>query len=180
LTLRDTFRSRSDKALSGWGRFTARAFDQGRQLAMWPRGRKSNHAQSEDGQAMVEFAITFSILIGFVFAFMELCMMLYSYDMISECAREGTRYAIVHGASCLTPTNASCTVTAANVNSYVSGLGWANPGGHMIVATSYPDNNENPGSRVQVTVTYSFPIMLSWAPAGSISMQSSSQMYIIQ
>ena len=141
---------------------------------------KADTAQSEDGQALVEFALIFSVLMGFVFGFMELCMMLYSYDMISESAREGTRYAIVHGSSCLTSTNASCTTTVANVNSYVSGLGWASPGGKMIVATTYPDNNENQGSRVQVTVTYSFPITLSWVPAGSISMQSSSQMYFIQ
>jgi Flp pilus assembly protein TadG len=141
---------------------------------------KADTAQSEDGQALVEFALIFSVLMGFVFCYMELCMVLYSYDMISESAREGTRYAIVHGSACLTSANASCTATAANVNAYVSGLGWVSPGGTMSVATTYPDGNENLGSRVQVTAKYTFPITLPWVPSESISMQSSSQMYIIQ
>ena len=63
--------------------------------------------RDEQGQSLVEFAITFSILIGFVFGFIEVCLMFYTYCMISECAREGTRYAAVHGTTCQTAALAS-------------------------------------------------------------------------
>jgi Flp pilus assembly protein TadG len=148
--------------------------------SLWNEWRVSNRVREDDGQALVEFAINFSVIMGFLFIFVEVCLAFYAYDMISESAREGTRYAIVRGSTCLTSAGISCTASAAGVNTYVSGVGWPNPGGTMTVNTTYPDGNEAPGSRVQVTVTYAFPITLQWVPTGSLTMQSTSVMYIIQ
>jgi hypothetical protein len=90
---------------------------------------------------------------------MELCLAFYSHDMISEAAREGSRYAIYHGATCPTSASPTCEATATQVNSYVTGLGWPNlAGGAMTVATTYPNGNENVGSLVQVKITYVFAI----------------------
>jgi hypothetical protein len=109
--------------------------------------------------------------------------------MISETAREGTRYAMVHGASCPTSGNPTCEATAAEVDAYVLGLGWANAaGGTMTVCTYYNNNacNTNPtgseavGNPVKVTVTYVFPITMPFVPTKSLTMTSSSQMTIIQ
>ena len=135
----------------------------------------------ESGQALIEAAIALPILAAFLFTMIELCLVFYSYNLSSELAREGTRYAIVHGATCLTSSNASCTASATAINSYVSHLGWPNLGGGTITpATSFPDGNENPGNRVQVQVTYVFPVDLPFVPQSSISMKSSSVMYFIQ
>ena len=139
------------------------------------------HSRAEDGQALVEAAISLPIVAAFVFTLIEMCLAFYSFCLISEAAREGTRYAIVHGATCQTSGNASCTATAISVNSYVTHLAYPNlGGGTMTAATTFLDGNENAGSRVQVKVTYVFPINLPFVPRNSISMGSTSTMYIIQ
>jgi hypothetical protein len=53
-------------------------------------------------------------------------------------------------------------------------------GGPMTVNTTYPDGNENPGSRVQVTVSYAFPFRIPSIPASTLTMTSTSVMYIVQ
>jgi Flp pilus assembly protein TadG len=135
----------------------------------------------DEGQALVEAALTVPIVLAFAFTMIELCLAFYSHCLISESAREGTRYAIVHGATCETASNASCTATASSINNYVSQLGWPNLAvGTMTPTTTFPDGNQNPGSRAQVAVSYVFPINLPFVPKHSITMSSASVMYIIQ
>ncbi|MGZ5508485.1 MAG: TadE/TadG family type IV pilus assembly protein [Limisphaerales bacterium] len=145
---------------------------------------KSGHGmrqESENGQAIVETAIALPVIAAFAFMMIEVCLAFYTYCMISESAREGTRYAIVRGSTCQTSTGASCTASASTMNSVVTHLGWPNLGnGTMSVNTTYPDVNENPGSRVQVVVTYVFPYNIPFAPKGTIRMSSTSVMYIVQ
>ena len=137
--------------------------------------------RSEDGATLIETALTLPILFTLLFCFMELCLAVYSKDMISESAREGTRYAMYHGASCPTSSNPTCEATAAQVNSYVSALGWPNLGGGTLsVATTYPNGNEAVGSLVQVKVTYIFAIKMPFVPKSSLTMSSTSETYILQ
>ena len=136
--------------------------------------------QDEQGQSLVEFAITFSILMGFVFMFIEVCLMFYTYCMISECAREGTRYAAVHGSTCETAGLVSCTASADQVSSYVAQLGYPNlANGTMLVSTTFPDGSEVPGNHVQVTITYVFPVTLAFVPSSAWKMSTSSTMTIL-
>ncbi|HTB98639.1 MAG TPA: TadE family protein [Terracidiphilus sp.] len=135
----------------------------------------------EEGQALIEAALAVPIVAAFMFTMIELCLVFYSYCLSSELAREGSRYAIVHGATCLNSSNGSCTATASAVNTYVSQLGWPNLGGGTITpATSFPDGNQNPGNRAQVQVTYTFPVNLPFLPKETLTMSSQSVMYIIQ
>ena len=137
---------------------------------------------SEDGSALIEFALTLPTLCCLLFCFLELCLLFYSYDMISESAREGNRYAIVRGASCQTSAGVSCETTAAKVNTYVSNLGWPNlAGGTMVVDTTYPKNGSDVvGNPVQTTVTYTFRITMPLVPTSAFSLSSTSVMYILQ
>lgn len=145
------------------------------------RSSVKDDLRCQDGQAMVEFAITFSVLVTFFFAFIQICLIFYSYSMIAESAREGSRYAILHGATCVTPAQVSCTASVSGINSYISANGWANlGGGTMTPSTSFPDGNQNPGSRVLVKVQYAFPVNVPFLPSNSISMASTSEMYIVQ
>jgi Flp pilus assembly protein TadG len=135
----------------------------------------------ENGQSMVEFAVTLPVLFTLIFCFMEMCLAFYTHNMISELAREGTRYAMVRGSSCLTSASSSCQATASQVNTFVSGIGFPNlGGGTMTVAASYPDGNAAIGSRVQVLITYVFPITMPFVPTNSISMSSTSVTTIVQ
>lgn len=135
----------------------------------------------DEGSSLVEFSISIPVLLTFFFGLIQVCIATYTRGAISECAREGTRYAMVHGSSCQTASNASCTLAAAAINTYVSGASWPNiGGGTMTVNTTYPDVNENPGSRVQVAVTYAFPFRIPFIPSGTLTMHSTSVMYIAQ
>jgi Flp pilus assembly protein TadG len=53
----------------------------------------------EAGQAAVEFALTVVFLMLLIVGFIELIMMLHTYNVIADSAKEGVRYAIVHGAA---------------------------------------------------------------------------------
>jgi len=144
-------------------------------------GGPSGEKQSESGQAMVEIALALPIISAFTFVMIELCLAYYSYCMISESAREATRYAMVHGATCQTGSGASCTASAANINTVVTQLGWPNLGnGALSANTTYPDGNENPGSRVKVVVSYVYPYNIPFLPKGSLHMSSTSVTYIVQ
>lgn len=135
----------------------------------------------EDGQSLVEFSLTFVVLMALIFVLLQSCLAFYTFEMISEAAREGTRYAAVHGATCVTAGGSSCTATAASVNSYVSGLGWPNIGGGSVTpSTTYPNGNENVGSQVQVQITYKFPLSLLYVHPTSITLTSTSNMVILQ
>lgn len=144
--------------------------------------RRAARAGAEDGQSLVEFALTSTILLSFIFGLIAATLAFYSFNVASECAREGTRYAMVRGSSCTTAGGSSCTVTAAQVNAYVSGIGYPNlGGGTMTVNTTYPDGNETPQtSRVQVTVQYVFPVRVPFVPTRSFTMASTSTAYIVQ
>jgi len=138
-------------------------------------------ARSERGESLVAFALTIPILFAFIFGLMQVCLAFYTYEWISECAREGTRYAIVHGSTCQAGTGASCTVAAPGVNTYVAGIGLPNlGGGAMTVATTYPDGDEVPPHRVKVNVTYVFPFNIPFVQSNTLSMSSTSEMSILQ
>lgn len=138
-------------------------------------------SRDESGQAIIEIALALPIIAAFTFMMIELCLIFYTYCMISESAREGTRYAIVRGAACQTGSGASCTASASAINAMVTGTGWPNLGGGTISAnTTYPDGNETVGSRVQVVVSYAFPYNIPFAPKGTLQMSSTSVMYIVQ
>lgn len=135
----------------------------------------------EEGGALVEFALSLPFLLTFIFGLIQVSIALYTLQMISEVAREGTRYAIVHGATCVAINGASCTADATAVNNFATSAGWPNiGGGTAAVSTTFPDGNENPASRVQVTVTYTTPFRVPFVPTHPITMSSTSVMYIIQ
>jgi hypothetical protein len=120
-------------------------------------------------------------LATFVFGAIQACLGFYTYEWISECAREGSRYAMVHGSSCQTAAGASCTATASQVNAYVSGLGLPNLGGATeTVNTTYPSGNQAPGSLVRVNITYTFPYTIPYVLTNPISMSATSEMFILQ
>jgi hypothetical protein len=157
----------------------------GRQLLATEDGSRGA-AGGEDGSALIETAASLPVLFVFLFCFMELCMAFYSYDMISESAREGTRYAMLLSSACTNSSGATCTSTATQVNTYVSGLGWPNlAGGTMTVSTTYKTPAGGVGTNlvsdfVVVQITYVFPIAMPFVPKNSITLKSTSQMPIIQ
>jgi Flp pilus assembly protein TadG len=138
-------------------------------------------ASSEKGQSLVEMALVLPILLTFVIGLMQICMAFYTHECISELARQGTRYAIVHGSTCWTSANTSCTVDSTGVATYVKDIGFPNIGGGTLAPeVTYLDGDEAPSHRVKVSITYKFPYNIPFIPASFLSMTTSSTMYIIQ
>jgi Flp pilus assembly protein TadG len=142
------------------------------------------------GATMVEFAMASIILFTLVFGVMAICLALYSYNVVAESAREATRYAIVRGSKCSSSTFSDCNVTGPQLQTYVRGLGFPgiNPSS-LTLAAAWPSITNcspsaspcnNPGNLVQVTVNYSFPLVIPFVPSQTLTMSSTSTMTISQ
>ncbi len=123
------------------------------------------------GQATVEFALTIIFVMLLILGSLEMIMLIYTYSVLADAAKEGVRYAIVHGtgvgaASCSgpgggTPGGGSVTCadnTGANVVSAVTtytALSFHNSSA-MTVTPNYQDGSSAAPSRIRVTVTYPY------------------------
>lgn len=144
----------------------------------------------EKGASLLETALGMLILLPMIFGIIEISLALYTYHFISEAAREGTRYAIVRGDSCMGMNG--CDASAAQIQSYLQNLGYPgiDPNAMTVntVWSAYPAggtcnpnaNCKNRGNLVQVTVNYQYPLTIPFIPARTISMSSTSQMVISQ
>jgi Flp pilus assembly protein TadG len=74
------------------------------------RKRSSEHG----GSTFLEFVLVGVPVIFVMFSTFEMARGMWSYHSLAYAVREGTRYAIVHGASCSTDPN-SCTVTIGQI-----------------------------------------------------------------
>ncbi len=116
---------------------------------------------SDHGAIQVEFALSILTILFVIFFMWELIMAVYTANVLSDAAKEGVRYAIVHGSQGSTSGVAnpcSSPGPAAAVQNVV--LNYAQLTFHDISAISvnvtYPDCDLDPPSRVRVEVTYSF------------------------
>jgi Flp pilus assembly protein TadG len=137
----------------------------------------------ERGQALVEFGLVGIVFFLFVFAMMDVGRAVWNYNTLAQATREGTRYAIVHGASSsdpsgpgsahYTPPNSDEMVTA-EVQQHASGL----DASRLTVQAEWPDGTTIAGTRVKVTSQYTFEPMFNFLGAFSVTMTSSSTMEI--
>ena len=118
-------------------------------------------ASDEKASAVLEVALSAWTLLLVTFLIFEFCMMIYTYSVLSNAAREGIRYAVVHGtsnASCSGPSNGCGDSSGSNVVTVVRGyaaLSFHDLRG-MTVTPSWPDGKSTPGSRVIVTMNYPY------------------------
>jgi Flp pilus assembly protein TadG len=143
-----------------------------------------NLRRSQRGQAAVEFALTITVLFFLLVGMLELTMFVYTYSVLADAAKEGVRYAIVHGAStsdpvsgtasstswpvCTTPATGSLLTT---VQTYA--VASLHSTSTMNIYACYPDGSNKPGSAVQVSVSYPYqPLFgLGW-PTVNVSANS--------
>jgi Flp pilus assembly protein TadG len=147
-------------------------------------GSKVNYAPAkQSGQALIEFALSMSFLILLILSILELFGLLYTYSVVANAAKEGVRYAIVHGANngnasgpttqqtattgpCTSSNQTTPTSLTQNVTTQVQNFaGFSlHDMSSMNVYVCYLDGNNKLTSQVQVTVSYPFrPFFhLSW------------------
>jgi Flp pilus assembly protein TadG len=148
----------------------------------------------EQGTAILEFAMVAMLLLTVVFGVMAIFFALYAYNVVSEAAREGTRFAIVRGSNCTRVSTAkfpsACPASSSDIQSYVQYRGY--PGidpNFMTVNTTWsatPGTTcattacNDPGNQVQVNVIYQLPLVLPFLRSETISVSNTAQMVISQ
>ncbi len=140
-------------------------------------------ARSEEGSLVVETALSLLILIPMVFWMFEMCMLTYTYSVLGDAARQGVRYAIVHGTdsgNCSGPSSGCGDSSGTNVKSVVNNAAASSfhDLSKMTVQVTYPDQASNPPSRVNVTINYTYVPYIK-LPGIANSVQLSAQGRII-
>ena len=126
---------------------------------------------SKNGAALSEFALVAVVFFILFFGIIDMSRLMLMYHHVGNAAREGTRYAIVHGSTSLTP------ASAADVADYIKSISLVDANNVQVV-TTWPDGNNNPESRVIVRVDYPFTFFLPIWFGPMITLSSQSEMVI--
>lgn len=135
---------------------------------------------SDRGQATIEFALVAILLLVMVFSIVETIFFISTYNVLADSAKEGVRYAIVHGVNNSQASGPTCPcldidgppAPPGTIPGYGSGYGVVRTfaqysvhdvsGSNMTVTVTYPDPgtatkaaNATP-NRVQVVVAYPY------------------------
>lgn len=142
---------------------------------MSSQAKCSARQQRQRGQAAVEFALVVVFLVVLLVSILEMTMFIYTYAALTNAAKEGVRYAIVHGASTgaavsgtvkslSTPCSIAATGSLLSTVQTYAALSLHNTSS-MSINACFPDGDNKPGSAVQVSVSYPYqPIFgLRWA-----------------
>lgn len=153
------------------------------------------HICGEDGATLVEFALACTMFLAILIGIIETSLAAYTYNFVSEAARDGARYAIVRGANCKYMPD--CGATNATIQTHVQGMNY--PGintSNLTTSTTWYSAATAPpnmvwtscdttqcdaiGNAVKVTVYYTFPLQVPGMSALTINMSNSSMMVISQ
>ena len=107
----------------------------------------------ESGQALVEFALVSIVFFIIVFGTIDVGRAVWNYNTLAQATREGTRYAIVHGADSTDPSGpgsayytapATDTKVTEAVEEFASGL----DSSRLTILAEWPDGTTDGGSTV--------------------------------
>ena len=126
--------------------------------------------RGDRGQAQVEFVLSIFLVLLTLLGIFELTMFIYTYSVLSDAAKEGVRYAIVHGSSNTTPSGPGSTSAIDGAAGTGVVKTYARYSLHdttqMTVTVSYPDTTNPPANqapnRVQVKVSYVYQPFLGF------------------
>ncbi|HWP00517.1 MAG TPA: TadE family protein [Methylococcus sp.] len=136
-----------------------------------PYRRRDNPARRrERGAQVVEFALVLPLFFALLFSLIEFSHAIWVYGSAAYGAREGTRFAMVHGSTSSTP------ATDADVRARVRTIAGLRS---AAVTTTWPDGNNDPGSRVQVTVAVPFTFVVPLFRLPVLNLTATSRMVIV-
>jgi Flp pilus assembly protein TadG len=159
------------------------------------------------GQAMVEFALIAPLFFFLLFSIIEFGRAVYYIQMLNNAAREGARYAIVHGSRSLansgplpaadiadgkTPADptgskvvaatkaAAIAIIDSTANSFAVDVRWcANDGNIADCPGTYGDGDNGRNQTVKVTISYTFqPMIAGVVPLPTFTMTGGSTLVI--
>jgi Flp pilus assembly protein TadG len=138
----------------------------------------------ERGSTLVEFAIVSTAVLTLMFGIIDFGRALYTYHLVADAARIGSRFAMVRGTACAVT---GCPTTPDAVQTYVRGLAPGIEPNSLTVLTTWSAGDgctdaafQGPGCLVAVHVSYPFKFMIPLLPQFQMTMSSASQMVIAQ
>ena len=138
----------------------------------------------ERGSALIEFALASTVALTMIFGIIDLGRAVYTYHLVADVARSGSRYAMVRGSSC---SAGGCPATASQIQTYVRGLAPAVDPSSLTVTTTWSTASgctdpafQGPGCIVTVQVSYPFRFLVALMPSFTMTMVSTSKMVIAQ
>lgn len=140
--------------------------------------------RDERGQALVEFALILPVFLLIVLGILEVARAVWQENTLAYAAREGTRYAIVHGAGSESPSGpGASTYTAPDQDTAVGDVVRRAAIGvpSITVSVTWPDGNNQRNSRVTVAASAPFvplPSQYLLGGAFSISLRGGSELVI--
>lgn len=166
--------------------------------------------RNEDGANLVETGLAMTIYMAFFFAIIQFSYGLYVYNYVGEVARDATRWAVVRGSQCPTSMKtAFCSPYKANttgavqgdIQGYVRSIGFPgmnkslvtvstnwyaasssapSPGKPVTWSLCSSGSCNQPGSQVQVTVSYPVPLPIPFWKSQTLTVKSTSQMVVVE
>ena len=138
------------------------------------------HPPGRRGQALVEFALVAPIFFLLLFAIIDFGRYVYYVEILNNAAREGTRYAIVHGELSIAPTGPPGDPSGAAVREVVRkyAVGVIGDSTVLDIQPSWPDGDNVRESLVTVIVTYQFRSLIPLVPLPPIQIQGASTLVI--
>lgn len=138
--------------------------------------------ESERGAVLEEFALAGLVALFLIFGVFEFGRALFTYDLVANSARIGTRYAMVRGSLC---TLSGCPATQTSVSTYVKSVSPGIDSNQLTVSTKWtatPACPTTPGAGCVVTVSVSYPFSFDVFQylLASFTITSQSQMTISQ
>jgi Flp pilus assembly protein TadG len=134
------------------------------------------------GQALAEFALVAPLFFLVLFAVIDFGRYVYYVQVLNNAAREGTRYAIVHGERGIPktgpPQDPSGSRVIIVVRSYATGVIGANDAAVLDIDPSWDPPNNNRGTKVTVEVTYAFRSVIPLVPLPAIPVRGASTLVI--
>jgi Flp pilus assembly protein TadG len=136
---------------------------------------KRKSRRGELGQALVEFSLSFIAFAALILGMIDAGRAVWNYNTLAEATREGTRYAIVHGASSSNPSGPGDTQDVVDeVEQFAGGLNTD----QLSVTVTWPDTTNEPGDRVTVESVYTYEPIFGLLGPISFDLRSESTMTI--
>ena len=132
-----------------------------------------NRNRSERGASILEFGLAFLVFMSALYGIMEFGRIVASYNILSGAAREGVRYASVHGSASGSPATASDIQDV--VRNWAIGLDTSS-----VAVTTTWDPGNGPGGKVKVKASYTITPFTGLILQNGIALESSSQMSVSQ
>ncbi|MDQ2913515.1 MAG: pilus assembly protein [Chloroflexota bacterium] len=121
--------------------------------------------RGEGAQTLVEFALVLPLFLLLVTGLFDVARAVWEENTLAYAAREGTRYAIVHGSGAALPLGPNDPAEP-NISQVVRNAAVGVPG--ITIVTAWPDGNNERGMRVSVDATSQFVPLPSQYLLGSI------------